>query len=341
MLAVLAALLLAPRAAHAPGVGLEVHEKPGKPGRFETAFEAMGTSARLEVKAADADAARRMFAGAVERIVRVERLMSTYRPDSEVSALNRLGAERPVALSEDTMRVVKAALEMSRLSGGAFDVTYAPLRTLWRAAQREGRLPREEQVQQARRAVGCDKLLLDGKTARFAAPGMEVDLGGIAKGYAVDAAVEALRAAGAQAGLVDLGGDLRFFGAPGPGARWLVEVRKPPGVEADWVLAVPACAVTTSGDYERWFSVEGRHYSHIVDPRTGWPVAGVPSVTVVAPDATTADGLATAVSVLGAREGIRLVDSLPETECMIMTLQADGSVRTDMSAGFSRLVEER
>ena len=138
---------------------------------------------------------------------------------------------------------------------------------------------------------------------------------------------------------MDIGGDLRLFGTPGSTGGWLVQVRRPPDIDRDWVLRLPSCAVTTSGDYARWFSVGDQRYSHIVDPRTGRPVASVPSATVTAPDAAQADGLATAISVLGAAEGVRLIDSLPGAECMIMERLPEGGVRVHMSSGFEAFVE--
>jgi thiamine biosynthesis lipoprotein len=188
--------------------------------------------------------------------------------------------------------------------------------------------------------VGWRKLQLTATTARFAVDGMEVDLGGIAKGYAIDQAAEALRDSGAAAGLVDLGGDLRLFGDGSDDGKWRVLVRRPPGVEEDYIMAVGPCAVTTSGDYERWFSIGERRFSHIVDPRTGQPVGSIPSATVVAPDATTADGLATAINVLGAQEGVRLADSLDGVECMVMERTGDSGVSVHMSSGFARFLED-
>ncbi|MCK4283994.1 MAG: FAD:protein FMN transferase [Candidatus Brocadiae bacterium] len=316
-----------------------VREVAGKPGRYETLLSVVGTDARLEAVARSKSHARRMFQQAVEQMRMVELRMSTYRRESEVSRLNATGSQHPVELSEHTLRVLRKAVEMSKLTGGAFDVTYAPLRTLWRRAQQEGRLPGADAIEEALAAVGHTKLIFEESRVGFAVPGMEVDLGGVAKGYAVDLATEALQAGGAEAGFVDIGGDLRFFGLPAPGQRWRVAVRSPPGVQETFTLSVPACAVTTSGDYARSFQVGDRRLSHIVDPRTGWPVANMPSVTLVAPDATTADALATAVSVMGPEEGLKLVDSLPEVECMIMARGQDDIVRTHMSQGFASLLE--
>jgi thiamine biosynthesis lipoprotein len=173
----------------------------------------------------------------------------------------------------------------------------------------------------------------------FTVEGMEVDLGGIAKGYAIDLAAAALQEAGASAGIVDVGGDLRLFGTPEASGKWRIRIQQPPGVEEEWTLDLPACAVATSGDYARWFSIGDERLSHIVDPRTGYPVAGMGSVTVTAPDAMTADALTTALSVMGAEAGVKLVDSLPDVECMMVTEDAAGSARTHMSAGFPRMLE--
>jgi len=336
---VAAAALVGTRVAVGPQTKLRVLPRPGAPGRFDVRFQVMGTDARFEVAAPSRRQARRMLAAAVARARLVEDLMSTYRPDSEVSRLNRLGAVGPVPVSEHTLDVLRKAVEVSRLTGGAFDVTYAPLRTLWRQAAAEGRMPSQEQIDRMRAAVGSEKLLFEPGGVRFSVPGMEVDLGGIAKGYAIDVATEALRAAGAAGGIVDIGGDMRLFGAPAGQGKWRVRVKCPPDVERDWVLRLSPCAVTTSGDYARWFSVGGRQFSHIVDPHSGRPVASVPSATVTAAEATLADGLATAISVLGAREGVRLIDSLPEVECMIMEREPGGEMRVHMSAGFGQLVE--
>ncbi len=340
ILAALAAGLLSLRTALAPADdNIPVQEIAGDPPQYETTLTVMGTDARLQVVARSASRARAMFRPAIERIGAVERRMSTYLPDSEVSRLNAHGAEQPVELSADVLFVLRKAVEASEATGGAFDVTYAPLRTLWRRAQAEGRMPGPEAVQQTLAAVGYGKLVFKDSSVGFAVPGMEVDLGGIAKGYAIDLAVAALQDAGATAGIVDIGGDLRLFGLPEPDGRWRVAVRRPPGVNKEFVLDVPACAVTTSGDYARWFEVEGRRLSHIVDPRTGQPVAHMASVTLVAPDATTADALATGVSVMGVERGLALVDSLPDVECMIMLRPEQGPVEVHMSSGFSRLLE--
>jgi len=318
--------------------GLEVWEIPGKPGRYETNFSGLGTDVRLVACAEGKGEARRMMEAAVAPLRAVEDLMSTYDADSEISRLNRSGAEAAVELSEPTLAVLRKSVEMAELTGGAFDVTYAPLRALWRRAQEDGLPPAQDAVADALAAVGQDKLLFDGQRVSFAASGMEVDLGGIAKGYAIDQAAEAMMGAGVTAGLVDVGGDIRLIGVPEGKGLWRVQVRPVLGVPEDVILTLPACAVATSGDYARGFRVGEQWFSHIIDPRTGWPVEGVPSVTVVAPDAVTADALATALSVMSPDEGISLVDSLAGMECMILLRLGDGAVSRRLSLGFDRFL---
>jgi thiamine biosynthesis lipoprotein len=319
---------------------LRVWAREGRPGRYLTAFAALGTDVHMEVAAADAADARRMFVAARSEIQRAEALMSVFREDSEVSRLNREGAAGPVALSESTMAVLRASIEFSELSGGAFDVTYAPLRRLWRNAAAQQTLPTPEDIARCRETVGHRNLLLEDGKARFARPGVEVDLGGIAKGYTIDLAADALVAAGARSGLVDIGGDMRLLGKPQNRDQWRVQLRDPPGVMESLIMQVPACAVTTSGDYERGFRVGEQWFSHIVDPRTGRPVLNVPSVTVVAPDATSADALATALNVLGPEQGLPVVESLDAVECLMMVRSPEGDVTRHMSNGFASLISE-
>ena len=321
---------------------LVVRPSPNKPGRFYTGFEVMGTEARLEAAARDAESARLMFELAVEQIRTVERLMSSFREGSDVSRLNLLGASRAVNLSPKTYFVLQQAVQFSNQTSGAFDVTYTPLGRLWRKAAEQNALPSQADIEQALGLVGSRGLILKGGSARLAAEGMEVDLGGIAKGYALDLAAEAMVLGGATSALVDIGGDLRLVGRREDGQPWKLKVRTPPGVEQPqpiylWVSDV---AVATSGDYARFFTVGKKRFSHIVDPRTGWPVADVPSVTIVAPDGLTADALATAASVLGPEEALELIGVLDGVEGMIMQRAADGHVRTFYSRGFTELLEE-
>ncbi|MFP4027152.1 MAG: FAD:protein FMN transferase [Candidatus Brocadiia bacterium] len=311
------------------------------PKRFCHRFDAMSTDAILIVVADDAESARKMFAPAVAAVQRVEKLMSTYRPDSEVSCLNRAGKEKKVSLSAETRHVLKSALRFSDLTEGAFDVTYAPIRKVWREGAEKGKIPTEKEIKRALKRVGSEHLIVGGKGARFEKTGMMVDLGGIAKGYAIEQAALAMKKAGAGKGWVDIGGDMRMIGRREDGEKWKVQVRDPrPGDHPPIVLRLADAAVATSGDYARYFRIDEQKSSHIIDPRSGKPVQNVPSATVIAPDAMMADALATSISVLRPEKAIKLVESLDGVECFIMRNKSENpkSVSLRRSSGFNDFV---
>ncbi len=257
---------------------------------------------------------------AEEALRRVEAAMSVHLEDSEISRLNRAPGGTKVPLSPWTLRVLRLARSIWKCTGGAFDVTCRPLLRLWKKAAREGRLPSEEEIARARKASHWDLLEILPGGVRKKSPSLELDLGGIAKGFAIDRALEAMMAAGARAGLVDVGGDLRAFGdGTGPGGSWFVEVRDPfrPGVLGRIALE-KAGAVCTSGGYFRYVEIKGRRFSHIVDPRTGRPAEAAASATVLGPEAAATDAWATALAVLG-RDGLELLGNHKEMSAVLVT----------------------
>jgi thiamine biosynthesis lipoprotein len=288
----------------------------------------MGTFSRVVVIAKSQRTAQRCIEAAFDVQNRIESLMSDFRDDSELSKVNRLAAQGPVPVSEMTFEVLQRAVHFSTLSDGAFDVTVGPLVDLWRKAGETEVPPTEDALAAARRKVGSDKLILDEKnrTVRFAVAGMRVDLGGIGKGYAVDKAVEAMQRRGALGGMVDLGGNIRCFGRPPQGQEhWRIGLQDPNvapdefgGAKPLLVLAFTNESVATSGDYRRFVKVQGEKQSHIIDTTTGKGANKLVSDTIIAPDATTADALSTAVNVLGPQAGLALVERLPATEAILI-----------------------
>ncbi len=248
----------------------------------------------------------------------VEARMSTHLERSELGRLNRAPVGESVPLSPDTLTVLVAAQRFHLASAGAFDVTCRPLLERWRAAARAGRLPTADELAAARAASRWELLELLPAGARRLGPGVEVDLGGIAKGWGIDAAVAALETSGCAGGLVEVGGDLRVWGARPEGGAWPVALRDPFAAREMGSLALASGAVCTSGNYARFVEIDGRRYSHIVDPRSGLPAEAAPSVTVVAADATTADAWATALSVLGPA-GLELIAGDPGIEALLVT----------------------
>jgi len=285
-------------------VGVGLWQTSGQRGRTSPAAVRhpegiMGTTCTLAAVAMRRQQAEEGLNQAEAALRGVEARMSVWLEDSEVSRLNAAGAGDEVRLSPETLQVLRAARDGAAATAGAFDATCRPLIELWQRAAKRGRLPTATEIAEARAASswGLFELTDDGATKRAA--GARVDLGGIAKGYAIDRAVEALQRAGAAGGLVDVGGDLRCFGRPPDGEHWAVEVKDPSGAEPLGELHLRGGAVCTSGNYARFSVIEGRRYSHIVDPRSGRPANAVPSVTVVAGSAMRADIWATALSVLG------------------------------------------
>lgn len=267
----------------------------------------MGTF--VEVVSPGEEASRIVFA----ELARIESLLSKYKDGSEISRLNKTGE---LSVSFETFYIIEKAKQLSLLSDGAFDVTVGPLLELWGFVSGELNLPSDKEIKDALRLVGQDKIVLNeaDNVVKLKVNGVRLDLGAIAKGFAVDCAVEKLKEAGIRSCLINAGGDIYCLGSR-CGRPWRVAVRKPRGRGFAEYLELEDKAVATSGDYEHCFVNDGRRLSHIIDPRTGGPVSSeVISVTITADDCLTADALATAVSVLGEKEGDVLVKKFAGAE---------------------------
>jgi len=292
----------------------------------------MGTFARLVVIAADPNTANCCIEAALAEIQKVDELMSDYKSDSEISEINRDAFRRAVKISESTYQVLQRSIEISKLTGGAFDITVGPLVDLLRLAEKKGVSPSKAEIDRAESKVGFEKLKLDSRnrTVKFTVEGMRLDLGGIAKGYAVDKAVEAMQNVRAIGAMVDIGGDIRCFGVPTRGKKnWLIGLQDPNKPDEIitktlplLVLKLTDAAVATSGGYRRFTLIDGKKYSHIIDRRTGISAQGLSSVTIIASDATNADALATAVSVMGDERGLALIETMPGIEAILITTQS-------------------
>ncbi|MCC7011798.1 MAG: FAD:protein FMN transferase [Planctomycetes bacterium] len=279
----------------------------GTPRRFEFEERAMGTLFRVVVHAESAEAAQRGASAAFARIHELDQRMSDYLESSELSNVSAsAGSGRACALSEDLWRVLALAQSFSEASAGAFDVTAGPLIDLWRRARRQGELPSATRLELALARVGWRALELDpvAHTATLARGGMKLDLGGIAKGYAVDAALDVLAEHGLESALVVGGGDVGVRAAPPGEQGWAILIAPFEDAGQRVVLELAHAAVSTSGDSMQALVLDGKRYSHIVDPRTGQALAARISATVVAADSTTADALATTLCVLGDASGL-------------------------------------
>ena len=289
--------------------------------RYEAVEPHMGALVRITVYAPGEQAARDAFRAAFDRIRNLDRILSDYRPDSELNQITRAAAGRAVRVSEDLFVVLAASQDLAEATDGAFDITQGPVVRLWREARKTARLPDPAALQDAASRSGFRKLHLDAehRTATFDMTGMALDVGGIGKGYAASEAIEVLGELGVSSALVAVSGDLAFSEAP-PGQRgWRIRVHS-----SETFSAVPAmleltnAAVSTSGSSEQHVDIDGRRYSHIVDPASGMGLVDDITVTVIAPHGLNADGLDTAVSVLGVDRGLALIESRPGTAALIV-----------------------
>jgi thiamine biosynthesis lipoprotein len=293
----------------------------------------LGTTVSVEAEG-DPSVLAAAFAAAEE----MEKKFSLYLPQSELSDVNRRAGEAAVAVSEDLWKLLVRSREIGRMTRGAFDITVGPLMRSWGFfPKREGRVPAEDEIAAARANVGWDKIVLDpaARTVRFSRPGVELDLGGVAAGYAVDRMIDALKASGVRNAMIDAGGDIYCLGERPGGGPWRIGVEHPRREgELLGVLELADRAVTTSGDYRNYFIRSKKRYSHIMDPRSGRPVeSSVAETSVTAPDCLTADALATALFVLGPEEGMAVLSEHTEWGGIVV-VEEEGEVSVRMSEGL-------
>jgi len=309
-------------------------------GRFEFARTKMAVPMKVVLYALDSVTATEAAEAAYARIDRLNAILSDYDPQSELRRLSDATSEgKPVPVSRDLWQVLTRAQALAEQSDGAFDVTIGPVVRLWRRARRRGQLPSPERLRPAMDLVGYRfvRLDVDSRTVQLLKPEMRLDLGGIAKGYAADQAIGVLRKFSANRAMIDAGGDIVLADPPPGKTGWRIalaplEPRGPPSK----VLLLANVAVATSGDAWQYVEIAGRRYSHIVDPRTGLGLTDHSSVTVVAPDGVTADGLASAVSILGPQKGLKLIEATPGAAAYIIRAP-HGKVETYRSNRWKKL----
>src|SRR5262245_3548477 len=298
--------------------------------RFELTEPHRGTLFRIVCYAGEDNIARLAANAAFSRIAELDDIMSDYSPTSELTRLSQRAGGPPEEVSPDLFYVLCKAQQMAKMTDGAFDVTVGPVVRLWRRARRQHELPNPERLTQVLGHIGFRKLLLDEAThrAELSESGMVLDLGGIAKGYAADEALKVLVRSGMARSLVAAGGDIAVAGPPPDRDGWTVAISSLDANDKQTrSLFLKNAAVSTSGDAEQFVEIQGKRYSHIVDPRTGIGLVGHRSVTVVSPDGVTSDSLATAVSVMGPCRGLELVDSLQNTAALFVE-STEGGVRS-------------
>jgi thiamine biosynthesis lipoprotein len=279
----------------------------------------MGTRCSVEVWSEDRARGEAAITSVFDDMKRIDRLMSTWKENTEISLVNREAAKHPVKISQELFDLLRESVRYSELTGGAFDITYASVGYLYDF--KKGVHPDAKAIKDALPGINWRRMVLDEKntTVFFQREGMRIDLGGIAKGHSVDKGIEILRKLGVTRAMVNAGGDTRIIGDRF-GRPWVVGVRDPDH-EGKTFLKLPLTdtAFSTSGDYERYFDEDGKRYHHIIDPKTGDSARKVRSVTIIAPTATRTDALTKSVFIMGAEEGIKFINTLPDVDAVAVT----------------------
>jgi len=293
----------------------------------------MGTKVEILVLGKDRAALEKAAADGFGEIERLEQKLSRFREDSMLSRINEAAGAHPVQVDSELFMLIQKSVEVCDESSGAFDITILPVLSLWKFNGQNSRPPSPEEVKDKLALVGCKKIILkkDESMVFLPDPGMAIDLGGIAKGYAADKVAELLQKEGVSAGIVNIGGDMKVFGGRGGGMAVGVQDPRHTG-RVIAKIYLKDSAIATSGDYERFFIYRGIRYSHIIDPGTGYPVRGEESVSVIAKDGLTTDAWATALFVLGSEQGLKILESRPGLEALFI----DQSGRRVQSRGLEQ-----
>jgi len=289
---------------------------------YKQSMRLMGNHFELSVVAEDADWAEERIAAGVREIQRIERLLTTYSDDSETGRINENAGHRPVAVSQEVFQLIVRANRISRITQGAFDISYGSIdRRLWNFDATMTALPDRETARKMVRLINYQHIILDEQqsTVLLKEKGMRIGFGGIGKGYAAERAKAVMKELGVVSGVVNASGDLAAWGYQPDGKPWTVGIVNPnaAGQIFSW-LSVTDMALATSGNYEKYVVIDGQRYSHTINPRTGLPVTGIKSVTILCPNAEIADAMATPVMVMGIRAGLDMINQLRDVEAILV-----------------------
>lgn len=288
---------------------------------YKRVVRLMGNRFEITVVSDDPSWAEERIDDAIEEISRIEQLLTTFNDSSQTAAINRMAGMAPVKVDREVLELIARSLKISRLTQGAFDITYGSIdKRLWNFDTGMKALPDKETAWRLVRLINYRNVLLDteNSTVFLKEPGMRIGFGGIGKGYAADKARQVLQQKGVASGVVNAAGDLITWGTQPDGSPWTIGIADPATRHPFSTLSISNMAVATSGNYEKYALIGGKKYSHTIDPRTGYPVSGIKSVTIICPSAELADALATPVTVMGVRVGLDLVNQLKGVACIII-----------------------
>ncbi len=298
----------------------------------------MGSRFDITVVANDSLQGNNYIDLAVAEISRIERLISEWDPDSETSDINRNAGIQPVQVDPELFGLIERSIRISRLTDGAFDISYASMDRIWKFDGSMTEMPSEEAIKASVSKVGYQNIVLDKtySTVFLKLQGMKIGFGAIGKGYAADKAKALLIGKGVQAGIVNASGDMNTWGRQPGGEEWKIAITNPLNKNKVFaVLPIREGAVVTSGNYEKYVTFNGKRYAHIIDPKTGYPASGIISTTVFAQKAELADALATALFVMGTDAGINRINQLPGVECII--IDDNGKIYTSENIQINKI----
>lgn len=281
----------------------------------------MGSDFEITVVAKTQLEADKQIGIAISEISRIEALISSWKTTSETSNINKNAGVSPVKVSKELFNLIQRALQISNLTDGAFDISYASMDKLWKYDGSMTQMPSKEAIKKSVAKVGYKDIVVDpqNSTVFLKNKGMKIGFGAIGKGYAADKAKKLLISNGVSGGIINASGDINSWGSKPSGSSWQVAITNPLNKNKAFAMLPIKDAVVTSGNYEKYVTFNSRRYSHIIDPRTGYPSQGIISVTVFAPKAELADALATSVFVMGVETGIDRINQLKAIECIIIT----------------------
>ncbi|WP_083932932.1 FAD:protein FMN transferase [Gillisia sp. CAL575] len=298
----------------------------------------MGSRFEITVVANDSAKGEKYIDQAINEISRIERLISSWDPNSQTSEINRNAGVKPVKVDKELFDLIQRAIVISKLSDGAFDISYASMDKVWIFDGSMTQMPDEEIIRNSVSKVGYQNIILDkeNRSVLLKLSGMKIGFGAIGKGYAADKAKALLIEKGVVSGIINASGDMNTWGLQPDGKEWKVAITNPMNKNKAFALMpVSNSAVVTSGNYEKYVTFNDKRFSHIIDPRTGYPTTGIISVTVFAPKAEIADALATSIFVMGIEVGLNRVNQLPKIECII--IDDKGAIHTSNNIEIDKI----
>lgn len=293
-----------------------------QPQEHKRSMKLMGNQFELTVVAYTNEWADEVINEGVREIQRIEKLLTTFSDDSETNLINRNAGIQPVTVSDETFNIIQRSIKISSVTQGAFDITYGSIDTrLWNFDQTMTTLPPAKKAKKMVRLINYKNIELDPEhtTVFLKEKGMRIGFGGIGKGYAAEMAKEVMKKKGVTSGIVNASGDLTTWGTRADGKPWTVGIVHPDYKSYPFsYMNISDMAIATSGNYEKFVIIDGKKYSHTIDPRTGLPVSGIKSVTIISPNAEICDAMATPVMIMGIEHGLHLINQIKQVECLII-----------------------